>query len=45
MENADRKSIPIQWCIDNGINISGEKKKVRFRYDLNKFFEEVSKIN
>ncbi|HIG0360431.1 Holliday junction resolvase RecU [Clostridium botulinum] len=34
IENADRKSIPINWCKDNGIEITSEKKRSRFRYDL-----------
>jgi recombination protein U len=45
METTDRKSIPLQWCVDNGIQIIGEKKKVRFKYNLNNFFDEASKIS
>jgi recombination protein U len=46
IENTDRKSIPIQWCIDNGIKISGEKKKVRWGYDLERFFKQIeSEVN
>lgn len=40
IEKAERKSIPIQWCIENGIEIEGIKKKVRFRYNLESFFKE-----
>ncbi|WP_024613635.1 Holliday junction resolvase RecU [Clostridium sp. Ade.TY] len=35
---AERKSIPVKWCIENGIEIEGVKKKVRFRYELERFF-------
>jgi recombination protein U len=44
MDSTDRKSIPIQWCKENGIEIIGEKKKVRFRYYLKEFFNEVAKL-
>lgn len=39
MESTDRKSIPIQWCEDFGIEIIGTKKKVRYSYYLKEFFE------
>lgn len=42
IETTDKKSIPILWCKENGITITGEKKKVRFRYDLKKFFNEAA---
>ncbi|MEG0238486.1 MAG: hypothetical protein RR628_02620, partial [Clostridium sp.] len=38
IERAERKSIPIQWCIENGIEVPGIKKKVRFTYNLEEFF-------
>ena len=38
IEKAERKSIPVKWCIENGIEIKGVKKKVRFSYDLEEFF-------
>ncbi|ELQ0171766.1 Holliday junction resolvase RecU [Clostridium perfringens] len=38
IEKAERKSIPVKWCIENGIEIKGTKKKVRFSYDLEEFF-------
>lgn len=41
IEEADRKSIPIKWVIENGIELKGTKKKVRFRYDLESFFKKV----
>ncbi|WP_415331083.1 Holliday junction resolvase RecU [Clostridium perfringens] len=41
IEKAKRKSIPIKWCIENGIEIIVVKKKVRFRYELEKFFKDV----
>ncbi|MBY0755047.1 Holliday junction resolvase RecU [Clostridium sardiniense] len=40
IEKAERKSIPVKWCIENGIEIDGIKKKVRFRYELESFFKE-----
>lgn len=38
IEKAERKSIPVKWCIENGIEIKGVKKKVRFSYDLEELF-------
>lgn len=38
IKNAERKSIPVKWCIENGIEIKGYKKKVRFSYELEEFF-------
>lgn len=43
IETTDRKSIPIKWCIENGIEIKSEKKKVRFRYFLEEFLEGENK--
>lgn len=45
IENADRGSIPIQWCIDNGIKIDGEKKRTRFRYNLKEFFNRAAQVS
>lgn len=42
IEGAERKSIPIAWCKENGIEIPGKKKITRFRYDLESLFYEVS---
>lgn len=42
IETAERKSIPFDWCRQNGIEIESEKKKVHYRYNLEKFFEEAS---
>lgn len=39
IENTERKSIPLQWCVENGIEIPGIKKKVRYRYDLTSLLE------
>lgn len=41
MENSNRKSIPILWCKENGKEIIGVKKKVRFRYLLADFLETI----
>lgn len=41
IENSNRKSIPISWCEENGIEILGVKKKVRYRYLVEEFLEKV----
>lgn len=41
METAERGSFPFKWCEENGIEIIGTKKKVRYKYDLVKFFDEM----
>ena len=38
METTERKSIPFDWCRENGIEITGIKKKVKYRYLLDEFF-------
>jgi len=38
IQETDRKSIPIDWCQENGIEVEGVKKKVRFRYNLESLF-------
>lgn len=43
MQLSERKSIPIKWCEENGIEIIGTKKKIRYNYDLKKFFEDATK--
>ncbi len=30
----ERKSIPVEWCRENGIRIAQRKKRVRYSYDL-----------
>ena len=30
----ERKSIPVEWCRDNGLRIDQIKKRVRYTYDL-----------
>ena len=42
MSSTDRKSIPINWVEENGIEIKSQKKKVHYRYDLERFFKEIS---
>jgi len=44
METSQRKSIPFTWCEEHGIEIIGIKKKVRYKYDLEKFFGEMDGI-
>ena len=34
-----RKSIPVEWCRENGIKIPQRKKRVRYTYDLNSWLE------
>lgn len=43
IEMEERKSIPVKWCIENGIELEGIKKKVRFRYNLENFFRGAIK--
>jgi len=42
IETTERKSIPIAWCEENGILIDARKKKVRYLYNLEKFFEDAT---
>lgn len=34
IDNTDRKSIPLSWCDNNGIEIVMEKKRTRYKYKL-----------
>lgn len=34
-----RKSVPIEWCRENGIRINQQKKRVRYSYDLSSWLE------
>lgn len=43
IEAAERKSIPIDWCRENGIEIEAQKKKARYKYNLENFFNEAAK--
>ena len=45
IETAERKSIPFDWCRENSIEIEAEKKRTRYKYNLEKFFEEAEKEN
>lgn len=36
--STDKKSIPIKWCIENGIEIPSDKKRTRFSYKLDQLF-------
>lgn len=42
METTERKSIPFDWCLKNGIEIIGTKKKVKYNYNLKEFFDTTS---
>lgn len=33
----ERKSIPVEWCRENGVEIEQRKKKVRYTYNLDKW--------
>ena len=35
-----RKSIPVEWCRENGVRISQQKKRVRYTYDLSRVLGE-----
>lgn len=37
INSAERKSIPVEWCRENGVRIEQKKKKVRYTYDLSKW--------
>ncbi len=41
INTANRKSIPLAWCKANVIEIIGIKKKVRYGYELKRFFEGI----
>lgn len=41
IETSDRKSIPVKWIKENGIEIKGVKKKVHYRYDLESLFKKL----
>jgi recombination protein U len=45
MESTERKSIPFDWCRENGIYIDAQKKKVHYRYLMKEFFDRASEIN
>ena len=34
INSTDRKSIPVDWCRENGMRIAQQKKRVRYSYDL-----------
>lgn len=35
VQAGERKSIPVDWCRENGVSIAQKKKRVRSTYDLN----------
>lgn len=39
----NRKSLPLQFCRENGIKIGVEKKKINSRFDIYKFIKELVK--
>ncbi|KEI10539.1 hypothetical protein Z957_02055 [Clostridium sp. K25] len=40
IKTTTRKSIPIKFCVENGIEIASEQKRTRFRYNLEILFSE-----
>lgn len=40
----DRKSIPIQYCQENGIKIEMTKLKTNYKYNISKFIKEIKEI-
>lgn len=34
INSKERKSIPVDWCRENGVRIAQHKKRVRYSYDL-----------
>lgn len=32
--STERKSVPVEWCRENGIKIEATKKRVRYSYDM-----------
>lgn len=41
VDSSKRKSIPIDWCKKNGIEIHSKKIRTNYKYDLKKYFEEM----
>lgn len=45
---AERKSVPVEWCRINGVQIEQEKKRVRYSYDLRswlrRYFDESNTV-
>lgn len=41
--STERKSIPLDWCDKNGIEIDMQKLRTNYRYNLNDFFKEASR--
>ena len=37
INSKERKSIPVEWCRENGVKIEQKKKKVRYYYNLDKW--------
>lgn len=43
IENTTRKSIPLNYCKEHGIEIENKIKKVNYKYNLEKLFEDITK--
>ena len=39
INSKERKSIPVEWCRENGVRIEQKKKKVRYTYNLSEWLE------
>lgn len=41
IKTAERKSIPVVWCEENGILLRGKKKRTRWRYDVDDLISKL----
>lgn len=41
IEQSERKSIPHDWMIENGIEVQAEKKKTNWRYDVDELLKKT----
>lgn len=44
-DNVNKQSVPISWCKENCILIEQELKRVRYKYNVDKFILEMSEDN
>lgn len=41
INSGERKSFPIEWCREHGKRLEGEKARTRFKYNVDKFLDEI----
>lgn len=41
IKTTTKKSIPLQWCRDNGVKIEQELKKTHYKYNIKNFFKKM----